>query len=213
MPPPATSSASAPTAPAPSRVGRRDRREDLLAAAARRFMADGLRSTTMEEIAKEAGAGKATLYRHFANKDAVIDALIERESVRFGALVDEAVEAVDGAADRIEAAFATAVDFLVTHPVLIRGRDEGPAVLLERITSGASPFVRVAMERLEALVRDGVAAGELRDVDPRDTAEVLLRLVLSYFTLPPLEARLDDPGRLAAFARSVITVGLRRDES
>jgi AcrR family transcriptional regulator len=50
--------------------------------AARRFVAVGIRKTTMEDIAKEARAGKATLYRHFANKDAVIDALLEREAAR-----------------------------------------------------------------------------------------------------------------------------------
>lgn len=187
---------------------RRDRREDLLAAAARRFVSTGIRRTTMEDIAKEAHAGKATLYRHFANKDAVIDALLDREAERFERLLERAAADHDAAADRIEAAFLAGVRFFVEHPVMTRGRDEEPGVLLPRITANGGPLVRRGLALFTSLIDDGVASGSLRRVDPPAAAEVIVRLILSYFSFPPMHVRVDDPDEARAFAHALVAGGL-----
>jgi AcrR family transcriptional regulator len=192
---------------------RRDRREDLLAAAARRFVAVGLRKTTMEDIAREARAGKATLYRHFANKDAVIDALLEREAARFERRLRLAAGEHAGAAERIEAAFVVGVRFFVDHPVMTRGRDEEPGILLPRITAKGGPVVGRGLDLFADLIRQGVDAGELRTVDPRAAAEVIVRLILSYFSFPPMYVAVDDPDEARAFAHGLVAGGLRAHTS
>lgn len=194
------------------RAGRPDRREDLLAAAAERFVAVGLRRTTMEDIASQAGAGKATLYRHFANKDAVIDALIDREAARFERRLRDAATREPGASARIEAAFVAGVRFFVEHPVLTRGRDEEPAMLLPRITANGSPIVRRGLDLFTVLIEDGVRSGELRRVDPSAAAEVIVRLILSYFSIPPMHVAVDDPEQARAFAHGIVAGGLRARE-
>jgi AcrR family transcriptional regulator len=188
---------------------RRGRREDLLAAAARRFVAVGLRKTTMEDIAREAGAGKATLYRHFANKDALIDALLEREAARLDRSLRAAAAERSDAAQRIEAAFVVGVRFFVDHPVMTKGRDEEPGILLPRITANGGPLVRRGMQLFTALIEEGIAADELRRVDPAAAAEVIMRLILSYFSFPPMHVRVDDPEQASAFAHALVAGGLR----
>lgn len=187
---------------------RRDRREDLLAAAAQRFVDRGIRRTTMEDIAKQAHAGKATLYRHFANKDAVIDALLEREAERFERLLERAAAEHQSAPDRIEAAFLAGVRFFVEHPVMTRGRDEEPGVLLPRITANGGPLVQRGLGLFTTLIENGVASGTLRRVDPPAAAEVVVRLILSYFTFPPMHVRVDDPDEARAFAHALVAGGL-----
>lgn len=187
---------------------RRDRREDLLAAAAQRFVERGIRRTTMEDIAKQAHAGKATLYRHFANKDAVIDALLEREAERFERLLERAAAEHQSAPDRIEAAFLAGVRFFVEHPVMTRGRDEEPGVLLPRITANGGPLVQRGLGLFTTLIENGVASGTLRRVDPPAAAEVVVRLILSYFTFPPMHVRVDDPDEARAFAHALVAGGL-----
>lgn len=189
---------------------RRDRRDELLAAAARRFVETGIRRTTMEDIAREAGAGKATLYRHFANKDAVIDALLAREADRFERHLDAAVEGSRTASSQLESAFLVGIAFFVEHPVLTRGRDEDPAVLLPRVTSDGGPLVVRGLERFTALIEQGVASGEFRRVDARAAAEVIMRLILSYFAFPPMHVRVDDPREAEAFAHALVAGNLRR---
>jgi len=47
----------------------------LLDAALDMFAAKGVEATTIEEVTEKADVGKGTFYRHFANKDAVVEAL------------------------------------------------------------------------------------------------------------------------------------------
>ncbi|MCC5950293.1 MAG: TetR/AcrR family transcriptional regulator [Nitriliruptoraceae bacterium] len=189
---------------------RRDRREDLLVAAARRFVASGIRATTMEDIAREAGAGKATLYRHFRNKDAVVEALLAREADRFVQLLSAAADARPDAASKLEAAFTTGVRFFVEHPVLTTGRDEGPAVLLPRVTADGGPLVTRGLALFADLIEVGVQDGELRNVEPMAAAEVVMRLILSYYAFPPMHVRVEDEAEAAAFAHALVAGGLRR---
>jgi AcrR family transcriptional regulator len=188
---------------------RTDRREDLLAAAGRRFVAVGIRKTTMEDIAREARAGKATLYRHFRNKDAVIDDLLEREGERFTRALEHGAAGQATAAGRIEGAFLAGVRFFVDHPILTKGRDEEPGILLPRITAGGGPLVRRGLALFTELIAEGVASGELRRVDPAVAAEVVVRLILSYFAFPPMHLRVDDPEEAAAFAHALVAGALR----
>jgi AcrR family transcriptional regulator len=194
---------------APVGNGRPGRREDLLTAAARRFVAVGIRKTTMEDIAREATAGKATLYRHFSNKDAVIDALLAREADRFARVLDRAVADRPDAGARVEAAFLAGVRFFLEHPVLTKGRDEEPGILLPRITANGGPVVRQGLALFTALIEQGVDAGEFRRVDPPAAAEVVMRLILSYFSFPPMHVRVDDPAEAQAFAHGLVAGALR----
>jgi TetR/AcrR family transcriptional regulator, repressor for uid operon len=188
---------------------RPDRREDLLSAAGRRFVAVGIRKTTMEDIAREAEAGKATLYRHFRNKDAVIDDLLEREGERFTRALERGAAGHETAAGRIEGAFLAGIRFFVDHPILTKGRDEEPGILLPRITAGGGPLVRRGLALFTRLIADGVATGELRPVDPPAAAEVVVRLILSYFAFPPMHVRVEEPEEAATFARALVAGALR----
>jgi AcrR family transcriptional regulator len=186
----------------------RSRREALLDAAAGRFVAVGITKTTMEDIARAAGAGKATLYRYFPNKGAVLDALVERENERFSRTLARAADVPGPAPDRIEAAFVAALGFLRSHPMLTKSLAEEPDVLLPYLTLRSGPVARSGMQLLTDLIRRGVEAGELRPVDPVWAAETLFRLLLSFFSMPPLAIRVDDPAQVRRYARGLVAGGL-----
>ena len=65
------------TAPDPDTQDMRDR---ILNAASRLFYANGIRATGISEIVKLAGITKVTLYRHFASKDLLVLAYLDRRS-------------------------------------------------------------------------------------------------------------------------------------
>ncbi len=52
------------------------KREKILRAAARSFLARGYRGTSMELVAKDSDAGRQTVYNQFANKRALFDATV-----------------------------------------------------------------------------------------------------------------------------------------
>ena len=67
-----------PTVEGPKRADARRNRERVLAAAREAF-AEGGESTALEQIARRAGVGIGTLYRHFPNRQALLEALYINE--------------------------------------------------------------------------------------------------------------------------------------
>src|SRR5580704_1767207 len=65
-------------APAP-----RGKAESILAAAQRTFLASGFGAASMDAIAREAGASKATVYAYFASKEELFGAVVARETERY----------------------------------------------------------------------------------------------------------------------------------
>ena len=57
--------------------------ESILAAAKRTFLATGFGAVSMDTIAREASVSKATVYAHFAGKEELFGAVIERECERY----------------------------------------------------------------------------------------------------------------------------------
>lgn len=77
--------ASATKAPTeqPASDERRLREERLLEAAATLLVRWGYRKTTIDDVAREAGVGKGTIYLHWKDKNALFRAAIRREQLRF----------------------------------------------------------------------------------------------------------------------------------
>jgi AcrR family transcriptional regulator len=73
------------------RADARRNRASVLDAASRQFAERGL-DAQMEEIARQAGVGVGTVYRHFPTKEALLEALADR---KFGAKADAAREALE----------------------------------------------------------------------------------------------------------------------
>ncbi|UIJ72550.1 TetR/AcrR family transcriptional regulator [Aurantimonas sp. HBX-1] len=69
-------------------------RERLLAAAAEVFRTGGAEAS-LEAVARCAGVGIGTLYRHFPTRDALFEAVYRREVEQLAALADELAKAAD----------------------------------------------------------------------------------------------------------------------
>ena len=67
------------------------RNRDAVLEAARKLFAEHGNDAQMDDIARKAGVGVGTVYRHFPTKDDLLQALIEK---RFAALAERAAEAV-----------------------------------------------------------------------------------------------------------------------
>ena len=85
---------TSPTAHAGARPARRDARRNrarVLEAARRVFAEHGLRAS-LDDVAREAGVGVGTVYRNFADKEALVEALFETS---VGGIIDIARQALE----------------------------------------------------------------------------------------------------------------------
>lgn len=180
-----------------------DRRTTLLDAAVRRFVAVGITKTTMEDISREAGAGKATLYRHFPNKQAVVEALVERENHRFDRELRQAAREADSPARGLEDVFVAALRFLRTHPMLNKSLAEEPDVLLPYLTLRSGPVARSTTALFRELIESAQRAGAAPSMRVDWAAETLFRLLMSFFSLPTMTIDVDELAEVRAYAREL----------
>jgi AcrR family transcriptional regulator len=83
-----------------------EKRRRILQAAWQLVLRHGLRGTTMEALAREAGIAKATLYAQFADKDAVIAGAIDDMLIKLRAAYDKGMTDKGSVAERIGVALA-----------------------------------------------------------------------------------------------------------
>jgi AcrR family transcriptional regulator len=180
----------------------------LLEGAATRFVEVGVTKTTMAEIAAAAGVTKPTLYRRYADKPAVVDALVRRETAAFSDRLARVAATESHAAAALEAAFAAAVRWLDRHPFLRRSLTLEPQLMLPLLTEPGGPVLEAGLSAFRAIVERGVRDGQLRAADVDVVAEVWWRLVLSYVLTPTLGVRRTDAAALRALARETLLEGL-----
>ncbi len=180
-------------------------RERLLEASLTCVGRSGLAKATVVDVAREAGLGRATLYRYFpGGRDQLLAETITWEVGRFfGRLADAADDAPD-LATRLERALVFAHRAILDHEVLQKVLDPEPERLLPQLTVSAPLFTGVVRDELSELL-----AGEpLRPGVDRDAAaDHLARMFLSYMTSPG-RWDLDDPGQVRHLVRRQLLAGV-----
>jgi AcrR family transcriptional regulator len=158
------------------------RRTSIIEAAAQCFAESGFRATQMRDVAKQAGLSTGALYRYFASKEelsqAVVDWLKEQDAaVRAGVLDGEG-----SALDRLERLPAQLVQLAEASEEQIRRnfRDYGEAATIPFLETAIRDVVVDTIDDLEALIREARDAGDIDPgLDPRMTASALGTLIVS----------------------------------
>ncbi|HEV7713445.1 MAG TPA: helix-turn-helix domain-containing protein [Asanoa sp.] len=155
------------TPPRALRADARRNRDRLLATAVAAFSTDA--DATLDAIAKEAGVGIGTLYRHFPTREALVEAAYRNE---LGRLCDAAAEL--GATLPPDQAVRAWMDRFTDYLATKRGM---ATALRAVIASGGDPYAESRARMLAAiapLLEDGATAGTIRSgVDPLDVLVAL----------------------------------------
>ncbi|MFD1812091.1 TetR/AcrR family transcriptional regulator [Rhodococcus gannanensis] len=155
--------------------------EKILDAAADLFVARGVATTGMSDIAKAAGCSRATLYRYFDGRQALHRAFVHREARKVGDLVAAEVAGVADPADRISAAILSAVRRVRETPTLAAWFAVGDAGIASELASTSE-----VIEVLGVAFLAGSGDVEAKDL-PRQ-ARWVVRVIVSLLTVPGADA-------------------------
>jgi AcrR family transcriptional regulator len=168
----------------------------------------GLGKTTLDDVAREAGCARATVYRCFPGKRALFAAALKRELDALGARAIEAAAATDSLADAVVAVMLTGSETFHSHAALRFVVEHEEAILTPQL----------AFERGSAVLRGAavmIAPAFTRFVEP-DRAERLgewvARLTLSYLLSPSEQLHLDDSASLRALVVDYVLPGVTQTE-
>ncbi|MBL8155690.1 MAG: TetR/AcrR family transcriptional regulator [Anaerolineae bacterium] len=108
-----------PANPQPSRADALKNRALILETARQLFEERGVEAVTMTDIAEAAGVGKGTLYRHFENKMAVSEALLDDEQRQHQAETFERIRTQTDAAATLRWFVGATLDYVDRNAVLL----------------------------------------------------------------------------------------------
>ncbi len=188
-------------------------RAAILDAAMAAFAQEGLAGARTDAIARAAGVNKALLYYYFRDKQSLYGAVLDRVFAGLGERISEALDRPLPPREKILTYAAAHFDYIASTPLyprlvyreLMRASRRGSPQIRRLVQQYFRPtFVRVG-----AVVREGIASGDFRPVDPMQFLLSAVACIVFYFTSTPvLEAVTGEdplaPERVAARRAAVL---------
>jgi AcrR family transcriptional regulator len=158
-------------------------RQDILDAAARLLAASTARgSVTLRAIARETGVAAPSIYPHFADRDAILDAVVGRTFEQLREAGAAAAAGAGSGADQVRAICLAYLDFARRYPGQYR-------ILFERTPDNVSgqtyPDGIAAFDLLVHGIEQCVAEGSATSADPALDAQTLWVALHGLATLVP----------------------------
>jgi len=152
-------------------------------AAEKLFAEKGFYLTTVEEIAREANLAKGTIYLHFANKKDLFLSVIEKKlhvllkkikaGVTQGKLFSEKIRLAIGVHLKFLENNANFFKIMQTFPEQFKKELEEK--LLQRVIKINSQYLAL----VDSLIKQGIEEGEIKNLNPRKLAVILIGIVHS----------------------------------
>jgi AcrR family transcriptional regulator len=182
-----------------------DTPERILEAADQCLRRLGVRRVSMGDVAAQAKLSRGSVYRYFPDRQALLDAVLERAADRF---VSDSTLTIDRR-PTLAAQVGEAAVFILVHrhddAFLAEEDTLFATVLSARVHGLLERWVEFWLPRLaEAEQRGEIRCG----LDHRQTAEWIVRLMLSFAVMPSVTVDLDDSDAVRRFVDAHLVRGL-----
>jgi TetR/AcrR family transcriptional regulator len=178
----------------PRRMGSRGQPEEsraaILEAAAREFAQYGVDGARTDSIAREARVNKALLYYYFKDKETLYGAVLD---AAFSGLRDTVFRVLDSPAsprEKILQYVGAYFDFIASNQLyprlmqreMMRAR-EGQSQHIDKIIRN---HIQPIFTRVSEVLREGIARGEFREVNPAHFVPSMVAMIVFYFSSAPV---------------------------
>lgn len=156
----------------------------ILDGALERFLAEGIRPTTMVQVADAAGLGVATVYRRYARKQELVGAVLLREVHRFIAEVDAKTAAAVTPEEQTVEGFIAFVTGIANRPLLLAALRDDKEIGLPWLTEHGAAVLGLGRSFIAGTIRRWQGEGAVADFDAELVAEIFARLAHSLVLTP-----------------------------
>jgi AcrR family transcriptional regulator len=165
----------------------------------------GVTKTTLDDVAREARCSRATLYRYFPGKPALMGALVARESAALEAALLVASADAESLTDAVVAVVLAAAAWLAAQPALSFVMTAEPEILLPHLAfDGADRVLQAGARVVAPSLARFVGSGESAE----RAGEWLVRMILSYVCSPTDAVDLADPISVRRLVADFVVPGL-----
>lgn len=161
------------------------RKEEILLAAQAVFLKKGFYEATMDDIAKETGLSKGSLYLYFVSKERLIAELLEKSLEGYAHLTNEVLKAKESSVEKISNYVNSAFDYfgkngdLIRMVMMLKG-DIGCSCMQKSFHEKANEIMIKVNSNLAAIMKAGIREKTLKDRSPEKMALALSGLVHEF---------------------------------
>jgi TetR/AcrR family transcriptional regulator len=176
------------------RMGSRGQPEEsraaILEAAAHEFAEFGVAGARTDAIAREAGVNKALLYYYFKDKETLHGAVLDDAFAGLKSAVFQALDSNLPVRDKIMAYVGAYFDFIASNQLyprlmqreMMRAR-EGQSPHIDKVIKH---YIQPIFVRVSEVMRQGIASGEFRPVNPVHVVPSIVAMIVFYFSSAPM---------------------------
>src|SRR3954468_873244 len=166
----------------------------------------GVAKTTLDDVAREAGCARATLYRYFPGKQQLLGALVAREAASLRRQVLAAADGAGSLGEAVTIVITTAASTLQQHAALGFVAAYEPEIVL--------PYLAFERESALLAVTAELVAPAFEPFLPIDRAtqlaEWVARITLSYLMCPSEHVDVNDGVQVRALVDDFVLPGFLR---
>jgi AcrR family transcriptional regulator len=186
-----------------------DTRARIMETAEALFRRLGYAKTAVADIAAELGMSPANVYRFFASKNAIVEAICQRCLAEVEAKAWAVARANGLAGPRLERLILEILAYHKENLLTDQRVNDMVMAAIELSWDAIRAHKDVMRTVVEVILRDGIETHEFEPVDPRETAELILRSLVA-FTHPMVIGQCMEEGQdLEAEARASVRFAIR----
>lgn len=183
--------------------------ERIIEAAHTCFSRFGFNKTSMEDIAREAGLSRRSVYRHFPDKAHLFREVMAGRTSYYLDEIGRRISEVSGLCSQIEEVARMTIRLVREDPISVATHLNDPDSLARAVTIESRELLRMSMDVIVPLISQARDRGEVRaDLDIERAAEWITRMVFSLTATPSVTFDIEDPEQTAQFIREFLITGL-----
>lgn len=149
-----------------------DHKHQIMDAAMRLFSVKGFHTVSMQEIATEAEFAIGTLYKFFASKEALYQAIMDQNTGQIMGIIGPILDSDADEREKIARMIRASLDIFRKNAPVIRlflqaNQQRVHVCDCTPPSENAAKFHRTMLMNLERVISSGVAKGLFRDIDPQ----------------------------------------------
>ncbi|MCC5909663.1 MAG: TetR/AcrR family transcriptional regulator [Clostridiaceae bacterium] len=141
------------------------------------FIQLGYKSVSMDEIAKAAGVSKMTIYKHFSSKEELFIGIVLSIMEKSMLFLEKQLNNADSTLGKIEVLMKYNREVSGEYSVAFYKDIIETPHIKERVMKEK---IKITQEVFEAIIKEGMEKGEMRAVDEKFVANMLISLVEGF---------------------------------
>lgn len=160
----------------PRVVDRQKRREEIIATSLDLFVRKGFRGTSIRDLAANAGVSMGTLYHYFESKEELFNLTVRHFFSADRMILSRKLGDISDAFDRLEKlAELMSANLSEYQKVLLSFMDFVVSTEdTQEVRRVCTEILSEYAELVSQIFRDGIAQGQMRDVPPEDTSNMVM---------------------------------------